>query len=264
MRIAFGVEYDGGGYSGWQLQKGGETTVQGVVEEAISRVAAHPVRISCAGRTDTGVHATGQVIHFETDAQRSDRAWVYGTNTHLPKGVVVTWAKGVDDAFHARFSALRRRYSYIIYQREVRPTFLAGRVTWSHRVLDLEAMRTGAKYLLGRHDFTTFRAVACQAKSPVREIFQLQLHHHGPYLILEVEADGFLHHMVRNIAGVLMKIGRGEREGDWCQQILLQRDRRVGGATAPPAGLYLTRVEYPGEFQIPAPPDFFMNAEFFQ
>ncbi|MBF0218847.1 MAG: tRNA pseudouridine(38-40) synthase TruA [Gammaproteobacteria bacterium] len=250
MRIALGVEYDGTGYCGWQLQQGA-LTVQAVVEAALAQVAAHPVRVSCAGRTDTGVHAEGQVVHFDSDAVRTERSWVFGANANLPKDVVITWARPVDNRFHARFSATGRAYRYLIYSRAVRPTFLAGRVTWSHTPLQLQPMREAAQLLLGRHDFTTFRAVACQAKSPVREIRRLDMMQQGAFTVIEVEADGFLHHMVRNIAGVLMKIGRGEAAPTWCGEILAARDRREGGITAPPSGLYLTRVDYPEAFALP-------------
>jgi tRNA pseudouridine38-40 synthase len=251
MRVAAGIEYDGSNFCGWQLQKDAVRTVQGEVEAALSRVANHPVRIHCAGRTDTGVHATGQVIHFDTEAQRDERAWVFGANANLPKDVVVLWAKPVDEAFHARFSATRRAYRYVIFTREVRPTFLAGRVTWHYHELDTARMQQAGNLLLGEHDFSSYRAVACQAKSPVRTLHRLEVTRQGPFIFIDVEANGFLHHMVRNIAGVLMAIGEGERPVTWSREVLEARDRTLGGVTAHPAGLYLTAVGYPASFAIP-------------
>lgn len=251
MRIALGVEYDGSRYYGWQYQKFGVATVQGAVEEALSKVANHPVQVHCAGRTDKAVHASGQVIHFDSDAERTLRAWVYGANANLPKDVSVLWAHEVDDDFHARFAAERRRYRYVIFCRDIRPTFLAGRVTWDYRNLDVGRMRTAATCLVGEHDFSSYRAVECQAKSPVRTVYDLTLTEEGPYIFLDIEANGFLHHMVRNIAGVLMAIGAGEREVGWAEEVLHLRDRTLGGVTAPPHGLYLTAVQYPARFGLP-------------
>jgi tRNA pseudouridine38-40 synthase len=254
MRIAVGVEYDGSRFCGWQLQNDGVRTVQGVVESALSKVANHEARVICAGRTDTGVHATGQVIHFETDAVRDERAWVFGANANLPKDVVLLWAKPVSDEFHARFSAVRRSYRYVIFTREVRPTFLAGRVTWHHRELEINRMQQAGNLLLGEHDFSSYRAVACQAKSPVRTLHRLEVNGRGPYIFIDVEANGFLHHMVRNIAGVLMAIGEGEKPVEWSREVLEAQDRTLGGVTAHPSGLYLTSVGYPEAFGIPQLP----------
>lgn len=254
MRIAVGVEYDGSRFCGWQLQEDGVRTVQGAVESALSKVANHEVRVNCAGRTDTGVHATGQVIHFETDVVRDERAWVFGANANLPKDVVLLWAKPVSDEFHARFSAVRRSYRYVIFTREVRPTFLAGRVTWHHRGLDIERMQQAGNLLLGEHDFSSYRAVACQAKSPVRTLHRLEVSGRGPFIFIDVEANAFLHHMVRNISGVLMAIGGGERPVEWSREVLEARDRTLGGVTAHPSGLYLTSVGYPEAFGIPQLP----------
>ncbi len=251
MRIALGVEYDGSAFCGWQRQEPGVPTVQEAVETAVSRVADHPVTVICAGRTDTGVHANGQVIHFDAQAERTPRSWVFGTNANLPKTVCILWARPVSDAFHARFSAQQRAYRYVILNRPVRPTYLAGRVTWEYRPLDIEPMREAAQYLLGRHDFSSYRALACQAKSPVRTLHRLEVTRQGEFVTIEPEADGFLHHMVRNIAGVLMAIGAGERPPLWAREVLELRDRTLGGVTAPPHGLYLTRVGYPEEFRLP-------------
>lgn len=251
MRIALGIEYDGSEFCGWQLQKDAVRTVQGVVEQALSKVANHDVRVTCAGRTDTGVHATEQVIHFDTDAMRDERAWVFGANANLPKDVVVLWAKPVDEDFHARFSAQRRAYRYVIFTRDVRPTFLAYRVTWHYRALDIKRMQAAGNLLLGEHDFSSYRAVACQAKSPIRTLHKLEVSRQGPFIFIDVEANAFLHHMVRNIAGVLMAIGEGEKPMDWSREVLEAKDRSLGGVTAPPHGLYLTRVGYPEKYAIP-------------
>lgn len=252
MRIAFGVEYDGSRFSGWQVQEPGVRTVQEAMETAVGRVAAGPVRVYCAGRTDTGVHATAQVIHFDTDAVRNERAWVFGTNANLPKEVCVLWARPVDDDFHARFSARRRRYRYVILNRPVRPTFLAHRVSWAFRPLDEARMAAAAAHLLGEHDFSSYRAVACQAKSPVRTLHRLDVTREGEFIFIDAEANGFLHHMVRNIAGVLMTIGSGEQPPDWSREVLEVRDRTLGGITAPPYGLYFTGVEYPERYALPS------------
>lgn len=251
MRIAMGIEYDGTGFAGWQRQRHDADTIQQRVEEALSKVANHPVEVICAGRTDTGVHATGQVIHFNTDTQREERAWTFGTTANLPKKIAILWARPVADHFHARFSAQRRAYRYVIFTRHVRPTFLASRVSWHCQPLDLLRMQAAAEPLLGEHDFSAYRAVACQAKSPVRTLHRLELSASGPYVFIDLEANGFLHHMVRNIAGVLMAIGMGERPVEWSQEVLDGRDRSLGGVTAPPGGLYLTRVSYPEEFELP-------------
>ena len=255
MRIALGVEYDGANFNGWQVQAQGQgRTVQGCVEQALTQVANHQVRVFCAGRTDTGVHATSQVVHFESDAVRKDRGWVHGANAHLPDDVVVTWAKPVSDKFHARFSAQRRRYRYVIYTRRVRPTFLARRVTWEYRALDIERMQAAANDLVGEHDFSSFRAYGCQAKSPVRTVHELKLSRsgdHGEFIMLDIEANAFLHHMVRNVVGVLAAIGAGEKPVEWAGEVLAYRERKLGGVTAAPHGLYLVGVEYPEEFGIP-------------
>ena len=250
MRIAAIVEYDGAGFCGWQLQDG-VRTVQGVVEEAVSRVADEAIRVTTAGRTDTGVHATGQVIHFDTSAQRSTHSWVNGVIAHLPKDVVLRWASEVDDAFHARFAATGRQYHYVIVNRPERPTFQRGKVTWERRPLDEKRMQLAANDLVGEHDFSSYRTVHCQAKSAVRELREFRVWRVENRIILSVYANAFLHHMVRNLAGVLMVIGHGEQEIGWAKEVLDQRDRTLGGVTAPAAGLYLTRVDYPEHFHIP-------------
>ncbi len=254
MRIALGVEYDGRDFHGWQLQEG-VPTVQEALEGALSKVADHPVRVIVAGRTDTGVHALNQVVHFDSGAPRAMRAWVFGCNSQLPRGVSVNWAEPVSDEFHARFSARARRYRYVILNRPTRPAILAGKVTWECRPLDVERMREAALHLLGEHDFSAYRALGCQAKSPVRTIHRLTLERRGDLVVLETEANGFLHHMVRNIAGVLMAIGMGKAEPAWARVVLESRDRTLGGVTAPPDGLYFVAVRYPEPYRFPAVDD---------
>ena len=250
MRVAVGVEYDGTNYVGWQFQDNG-SSVQAVVENAFSRVSNEPIRVICAGRTDTGVHALGQVIHFDTSAQRDERSWVFGANSHLPKDVAVVWAKSVDDEFHARFSAKRRRYRYVILNRPVRPTVLAYRVAWEYRPLDAQLMAQAAEYLLGEHDFSAYRAAGCQSKTAQRRVELLNVERKQDLVIIDIVANAFLHHMVRNIAGVLMEIGAGERAVDWSQEVLQSRDRTQAGITAPSHGLYLMEVDYSPDYQLP-------------
>jgi len=250
-RIALGVEFKGSRYRGWQRQENGVPTVQGALEKALSRVADHPVSLMCAGRTDALVHASGQVVHFDTTAERSLIAWVMGTNANLPNDISVTWAKVMPAHFHARFSAMARRYRYVIYNDQIRPAHMAEEVTWNHRPLDASRMREAARALVGAHDFTSFRAVQCQAKSPVKTVHHFEVIEHGRFIVLDIRANAFLHHMVRNFAGVLMTIGAGERPVEWAAEVLEARDRRAGGVTAHPYGLYLVRVEYPEEFVLP-------------
>lgn len=253
MRVAVGIEYDGSKFNGWQFQKNG-ASVQEKVELALSQVANHPVRVMCAGRTDAGVHALGQVVHFDTDSQRSERSWVFGSNANLPKSVAALWAREVDEEFHARFSARKRRYRYVIFNRHVRPTFLTHRVTWDHRPLDVERMAQAAMPLVGEHDFNAYRATGCQAKSPVRTVHELSVSRKEDLVIIDIVANAFLHHMVRNIVGVLSAIGAGEQPVNWSQQVLESRERALGGVTAPPYGLYLVDVEYESKFDLPKTP----------
>ncbi len=250
-RLALGIEYDGSNFSGWQIQRQGMRTVQGCLEKAIAQVANHPVTTVCAGRTDAGVHATGQVVHFETHAQRSPHAWIMGTNSNLPADIGAQWAQPVPGHFHARFSALARRYRYVILNRPYRSALQRQRASWCYRRLDAARMAAAGRYLLGEHDFTSFRAAGCQAKNPVRHMIAMEIQRHGDYITLEVEANAFLHHMVRNIAGVLMAIGSGDRPIQWAQEVLEVRDRALGGVTAPPQGLYLSAVRYGDEFGLP-------------
>lgn len=252
MRIAMGIEYDGSEFAGWQIQAG-ERTVQGCLEAAVAKVADHAVKISCAGRTDAGVHAVGQVIHFDAVARRSDRSWLLGTNANLPPDVSVQWVQPVDEDFHARFSAVRRHYRYVIRNYPARSALQRRRVCWSHRPLDQDRMAEAARHLMGEHDFSSYRALGCQAKSPVRTVYRLDVNRRGDDLFLDVEANAFLHHMVRNIAGVLMAIGTGERPVEWSREVLGYRDRTLGGVTAPPHGLYLMAVRYPPRYRLPPP-----------
>ncbi len=255
MRLAACIEYDGSGFSGWQSQKDQAVRfVQAELESALSKVADCPVSVVCAGRTDTGVHATAQIVHFDTDAVRSERSWVLGSNVNLPDDISIVWVQEVDPQFHARFSAISRAYRYIIDNRWTRPAILRNRVTWERNPLDIELMRAGADHLIGRHDFTSYRSLACQAKNPVRDLRRLDVSRQGDFVVIDVEANAFLHHMVRNLAGVLIAIGRGEEEASWSHQVLEARDRALGGVTAPSAGLYLVEVGYPAEHILPATP----------
>ena len=251
MRIALGVEYDGSEFRGWQRQTHDSCTVQETLETALSRVANHPVSVICAGRTDSGVHASQQVVHFDTDAVRDEKAWTFGTNTNLPYTVAVTWARPVDDEFHARFSAQERSYRYLIYNSPIRQALMSKQLTWNYRRLDLARMQEAAQHLIGEHDFTSYRAVACQAKNPVRTIKKLTLSRVGEIIVLDVTANGFLQHMVRNIAGVLMAIGEGTYPTIWSKEVLEAKDRTQGGVTAPPYGLYFVGVGYPEKYVLP-------------
>ncbi len=251
MRFACAVEYDGAGFSGWQRQAHARS-VQATVEQALAFVADHPVQVSCAGRTDAGVHATWQIIHFDTDARRSERSWLLGANANLPDDVRLLRVQPVDDGFHARFSAQARRYRYVILNRAVPSALLRHRVAWEHRPLEDAGMRRGARYLVGEHDFSSFRAVACQAKSPVRTVHRLEVTRRGDMVYLDVEANAFLHHMVRNIAGVLMTVGRGDRPAEWVDEVLRHRDRTRGGVTAAAGGLYLVGVRYLPQYAVAA------------
>lgn len=251
MRIAVGIEYDGTGFFGWQRQPEGRT-VQACVEKALSVVADHPVEVVCAGRTDTGVHATGQVVHFDSEAVRAMDGWRRGANAHLPEDVRVQWAYPVDESFHARFGATERHYRYIIHNHRVNSPLLRNRVCPIYTQLDVASMQTAASYLRGEHDFTSFRAVACQAHSPVRTISRLEVCGSGDFIYLDVMANAFLHHMVRCIAGVLIKTGCGEQPPDWVSDVLQAKDRRVSGINASPAGLYLVKVSYPDHFKVPS------------
>jgi len=250
-RVALCLSYNGASYHGWQAQKSGIPTVQQSLEQALSKVANHPVKVVCAGRTDASVHSSYQVVHFETTAKRTSRAWIFGCNASLPNDISVSWAGAMHDDFHARFSATSRRYHYMIYNHPIRPSSFMTDVTWSHYPLDEKKMHDAAQHLVGRHDFTSFRAVGCQASSPVRELEFVNVQRFSNMIMIDIKGNAFLHHMVRNIAGVLMAIGCGKQPVDWCHKVLKLRDRTKAGVTALPFGLYLTHVEYPEKFGIP-------------
>jgi tRNA pseudouridine38-40 synthase len=250
-RFAAGLEYDGRAYSGWQFQPGLHT-VQDQVQRALSRVADAPIDVVCAGRTDAGVHASGQVIHFDAAVDRSERAWRLGGNTYLPSDVSLVWVREVPEHFHARFAATARGYRYFILNRDSRPGLVSGRATWERRPLDAALMNEVAQVLVGEHDFSAFRAIECQAKSPVRRIEHIAVTREQEWVRVEVTANAFLHHMVRNITGLLMSVGQGESPPGRVATVLASRDRRTSAATAPPDGLYLAQVRYPAEFGLPA------------
>jgi len=252
-RFALALEYDGTAYCGWQTQVG-VPSVQSALETAISAVANHPVEVVTAGRTDTGVHATSQVVHFDAPVDRGERGWLLGINTHLPGDIGTLWIKRVPDDFHARFSATARSYQYLILNRGSRPALQRQRVCWMRKPLDHGRMHAAAQYLLGTHDFSSFRAAECQSHSPIRRLERIAVARYGEYVELQVTANAFLHHMVRNIAGVLLAIGKGDRPIDWAQKVLEVRDRRQGGVTAPPQGLYLVGVRYPDTYGLPSEP----------
>lgn len=250
MRYAIGLEYDGSAFLGWQIQRQ-EPTVQACVEGAVSHVADQETRVNCCGRTDTGVHALGQVAHFDCPAQRSERSWILGINSQLPRGISALWIREVDDSFHARFSAYSRSYRYVILNRWIRPALDAGRAGWCRQPLDADNMHVAAQALLGEHDFSAFRASACQARHAVRKIQQIAVCRLGDRLELDVTANGFLYHMVRNIAGSLIPIGLGEKSVDWMRDLLEYRDRTRAAPTASPEGLYFVGARYPERYGLP-------------
>jgi tRNA pseudouridine38-40 synthase len=246
-RLALSLAYDGSAYMGWQTQPHGRT-VQDTLETALSAFADTPVATICAGRTDTGVHAAMQVIHIDTDAVRRQESWVRGVNARLPANIAVRWAQPVPDTFHARFSARSRTYVYAVWNERVRPPLWAGRVGWCFQPLDIPAMRQAARQLQGEHDFTTFRSSECQARTPVRTMHKLSVAARGPLVVFTLQANAFLHHMVRNIVGALLQVGQGRQEPGWMRELLAARDRRVGAPTFMPDGLYLAAIDYPQEF----------------
>jgi tRNA pseudouridine38-40 synthase len=247
MRIALGIEYDGTAYNGWQRQKTG-LGVQQRVEEALKLVADHTVEVTCAGRTDTGVHASGQVIHFDTSSTRDDRGWLLGANSNLPDDISVLWARHVDDDFHARFSATGRNYRYLILNRLERSALHRHRAWWVYQPLDAERMHEAAQQLLGEHDFSAFRAAGCRANTPQRNITRISVARTGDWITLEVSANAFLQHMVRNITGTLASVGEGEQSTGWIAEVLESRDRKRGGIAAPPHGLTFMSVDYPCDY----------------
>lgn len=244
MRIALGVEYDGSQYYGWQRQRE-VPSVQEHLEKALSKIANQPIEVQCAGRTDAGVHGTGQVVHFDVDCARALRAWTMGVNTHLPDAIAVRWAKEVPDEFHARFTATARRYRYIIYNNPLRPGILRHGVSHYHGELDEDLMHEAGQYLLGENDFTSFRAAQCQSNSPFRNVHHLNVTRQGRFVIMNIKANAFVHHMVRNITGSLITVGLKEQKSEWIKWLLEAKDRNLASATAKAEGLYLVEVDYP-------------------
>ncbi len=251
MRIALGISYNGQAYEGWQSQSSGRT-VQDRLEAALSKFAAQPVNTLCAGRTDAGVHGVMQVAHFDTEVQRTEFSWVRGTNTFLPPDIAVQWARAVPAAFHSRASATARRYAYVLLQSAVRPSVEAGRVGWVFRPLDLAAMQAAAAHLAGEHDFTSFRAAACQARSPVKTLQPVRISRRGPYWRFEFEANAFLHHMIRNLMGCLLVVGQGLQPPEWMREVLAARSRDAAARTFPPDGLYFLGPVYDAHWGLPS------------
>lgn len=254
QRIAAAVRYDGARYHGWQRQEAEVLTIQQCVERAFSRVADHEVSVVCAGRTDAGVHASGQVVHFETSANRDERSWIFGANSNLPGDISIAFAKTVVPAFHARFSATARTYRYVMLNQPVRPAILRHAVGWHYKPLDVGKMKAAAKHLIGEHDFNAYRGSGCQAKHPIRTIHRLDIYQQGRLIVFEVKANAFLLHMVRNIVGVLVSIGEGGKPPSWAKTVLESQDRTQGGVTIAPNGLYLISVDYPSHFALPEIP----------
>lgn len=252
QRIAAGVEYDGRGYYGWQCQyQAGLRTVQGEVETALAKIATHPVKVYCAGRTDTGVHALGQVIHFDTSVQRNPRNWMLGANTFLPDDAKLTWVQPVADHFHARYLAIGRSYRYLVHNHSGRSALWYGRCFEWPVELDVDKMNQAARYLHGWQDFSSFRGKDCQAKSPIKLLRKLHAQRYGHWVTIDVEASGFLHNMVRNLVGTLLDIGAGNKPVEWMQEVLDARTRVAAGQSAPPGGLYFMRAQFPDEFDLP-------------
>lgn len=254
QRIAMGIEYKGSKFSGFQSQSSGVPTVQQSLERALSSICDEPITLVCAGRTDKGVHATGQVIHFDTQAIRPQKAWLRGANTKLPDGVSIRWVKEVDPSFHSRFSAHSRCYRYIIHNTDTPSALLRRTVTWDRRRFDLQAMEQGSRYLLGEHDFSAFRGADCQARNPVRLMQRISINKINEFIVIEVQATAFLYHMVRNIVGVLAAVACESQSPEWVAKVLASRDRTQASVTAPADGLYLVGVEYPQHHNLPAWP----------
>lgn len=253
-RIALGLEYDGTDFVGWQIQANGRS-VQAELQRAVASVAAHPVQLTAAGRTDAGVHATGQVVHFDTAARRSGREWVLGINAGLPPDVAIRWAREVDVRFDARGSALARRYRYQLFESPTRPALARRCAWWVRRPLDCGAISAAASHWLGEHDFSAFRAAGCQSRTAMRRLLAVGVRRDGAFVRLEFKANAYLQHMVRNFVGVLVKIGHGDAGPEWAASVLAGRDRRAGGVAAPPWGLCLIEVEYPADYGLPQPAD---------
>lgn len=250
MRIALGIEYSGENYCGWQRQRH-SPSVQENLDDVLQKIADHPIKTFCAGRTDSGVHATGQVIHFDLCKPRPITAWLRGANNHLPSDISIKWARQVDDGFHARFSASSRSYRYVIHNSETPTAIFAGKVTWHRPNLDPALMQAGADYLIGKHDFSSFRASSCQANTAIREIKSVSVRQQGEFIFVNITANAFLHHMVRNIMGCLLRVGEKKEKPEFVQNILEVRDRTKAPDTAKPSGLYLVKVDYPVAFSLP-------------
>lgn len=250
MRFALGIEYDGSNYCGWQRQNH-VNSVQQEVEKALSKIVNQATQVVCAGRTDSGVHGTNQVIHFDSPVDRGQAAWQLGMNTNLPKDIAVKWSCNVTDDFHARFSATARQYRYIIYNSRLRPAILSKGLSHCHYPLNAELMHSAAQQLVGKHDFTSFRTVHCQANSPIRTILHCNVSRQGDYVIIDIKANAFLHHMVRNIAGSLIRVGREIESIPWVKDVLELKNRCLAGMTAPSGGLYFVDVDYPEHFNLP-------------
>ncbi len=254
QRFAVGIEFCGMHYRGWQTQQAGVISLQETIERVLSKVANEPIVLHGAGRTDAGVHATNMVAHFDTTAERTLHGWLRGANSQLPKDISIQWIKPMDMEFHARFKAQARRYRYVVYNNPMRPALLHKQVTHIFTPLDVEKMMRAAAKFEGTHNFESFRAAACQSKQPVRHVSHCRLIRHGQYLVLDIQADGFLHHMVRNIMGCLLEIGQGMYEIDHIDEIFAALDRKAAGITAPPDGLYFIHADYPAEFELPKQP----------
>lgn len=252
--MALGVEYDGASYYGWQRQRE-VVSVQQHLEQALAKIADQEIDVQCAGRTDAGVHGTGQVVHFDLELNNSRplRAWTMGVNTHLPDNIAVRWAKEVPDSFHARFSATARRYRYVIYNNNLRSAILSQGVSHYHGFLDEKRMHQAGQFLLGEHDFSSFRAAQCQSNTPWRNVHHVNVSRHGDYIVIDIKANAFVYHMVRNITGSLIAVGKKEHEPQWIKWLLEQKNRNLAGATAKAQGLYLVGVDYPSHFELPSP-----------
>jgi tRNA pseudouridine38-40 synthase len=250
VRIAIGVEYDGQHYSGWQSQAEG-CTVQDTLQHALSQIAGETISVIAAGRTDTGIHALEQVVHFDTNIARPNMAWVRGVNTFLPHSIAVLWAHTVPEEFHARFSAQARSYRYVLANRAIRSAVQHGKVGWFHLPLDVAQMRMAAHLLVGEHDFSAFRSSQCQAKSPLKNLSRLDIHQQGDTIVFELTAGAFLHHMVRNIVGCLVYVGKGKYPPEWLGEVLAGRERSLAAPTFAPDGLYLTRIKYDEKWGLP-------------
>ncbi|KFF50188.1 pseudouridine synthase [Gammaproteobacteria bacterium MFB021] len=252
-RLALGVEYDGTRYCGWQRLSHAES-VQGTLEAALSRIAAAPVKVLCSGRTDSGVHATRQIVHFDAPTPRTQKAWLFGANATLPRDIAVRWLVPVNDDFHARFSALARRYRYVILNQPTRPVMERHHATWCREPLDAERMHRAAQVLVGEHDFSSYRAAGCQSKTPIRHLHAIEVARYGTLVVIDVQANAFLHHMIRNIAGVLVAVGRGEQPESYPAELLALKDRTLGNVTAPACGLHFVDVRFDERFALPEEP----------